>query len=195
MSALSLFVAVCVVAPQATAVEPVKVPVRVVSVRQGSVFLDVGRDAGLRAGDRLRLQPAGGSEVEVLVLAVSAEQARVSLPEGADALRVTVGTPGVAWVPPERLAGAAPAADAAHPGWTAPPEDWSQDLPLLAPARAIPSSERDTDLRGLAFLSFDQTLADSGDRSLLRGGVDLEAHNLFGRGGVLQLDVEGFVRE
>jgi hypothetical protein len=195
MSALSLFAAICVAAPQAAAAEPVKVPVRVVSVRVDSVYLDVGRDAGLRAGDRLRLQPAGGSEVEVLVLAVSAEQARVSLPEGEHAARIVVGTPGVAWVPPERLTGAAPAGDAAHPGWTAPPEEWSQDQPLLAPARAIPASERDTEVRGLAFLSFDQTLADIGDRSLLRGGVDLEAHNLFGRGGLLQLDVEGFARE
>lgn len=195
MSVPALFAVVVAVSAQSQAAEPVKVPVRVVSVRQGSVYLDVGRDAGLRAGDRLRLQPAGGSEVEVLVLAVSAEQARVTLPEGAHAALIVVGTPGVAWVPTERLSGAAAAGDAAHPGWTAPPEEWSQDQPLLAPARAIPSSERDTDLRGLAFLSFDQTLADIGDRSLLRGGVDLEAHNLFGRGGVLQLDVEGFVRE
>lgn len=193
MSALLWFAFAAV--SQATAAEPLKVPVRVVSVRPDSVYIDVGRDAGLRAGDRLRLQPAGGSEVEVLVLAVSAEQSRVSLPEGADALRITVGTPGVAWVPPERLGTAAPSGDPSHPGWTAPPEDWSTDLPLLAPARPIPSSERDSDLRGLAFVSFDQTLADIGDRSLLRGGVDLEAHNLFGRGGVLQLDVEGFVRD
>lgn len=193
MSALAWLAPALVVAVQEA--PTVEVPVRVVSVRPDSLFLDVGRDAGLRAGDRLRLLPAGGSELEVVVLAVSARQARVALPQTADAARVVVGTPGVALVPTERLAGAPPAAESAHPPWSAPPEEWSQDLPLLAPAKPISAADRERELRGLAFLGFDSTLADEGDRSLWRGGVDLEAHNPFGRGGVLQLDAEGYVRD
>lgn len=194
MSATALFVLAALVAPQEAESEAVRVPVRVVSVRPDSVFLNVGRDAGLRAGDRLRLMPAGGLEIECIVLAVSAEQARVSLPQGVELAQIVVGTPGVAWVPPARLSGVA-AEGEAHPPWSAPPEEWSSEYPLLAPARPISAAEREVQLRGAVFLGLDQTFSkDLGDRSLLRGGVDVEAQNLFGRGGVLQLDVEGFVR-
>ena len=81
-----------------------------------------------------------------------------------------------------------------HPGWSAPPEEWDEALPLLAPVQTPSKAEREVEVRGFAFLSLDQTFDEGADTSLARTGLDLEMENLFGYGGRLQLDVEAFSR-
>lgn len=101
-------------------------------------------------------------------------------------------------VPPPARSGEAQSEDEAAPQapveWSAPPEQWDSELPLLAPAKPVEPGDRDVDWRGSTYVTV-QTIDDEGaSTTLARAGLDAEVQNLFGRGGVLQLDLEAFSR-
>jgi len=216
---LSLLALVCAqpAAAQGGGEEAVlRVEVRVTSVVAGEVYLDVGRDSGLETGDRVRLLPPGAAPVEVTVVSVSSRSARARLEAPSPA--VDVGTSGEVRVPAARLAappqspGSAdpkqptvpvqgvsqdpPGAQepAQHPGWSTPPEEWNDQMPLLAPAQAKEQEQRAVTWRGFAFVDGQATFDDERDYALGRAGVDLQAQDLFAESGVLHLDLEGFAR-
>ena len=121
----------------------------VTSVAGADVYLDRGREHGLQRGDRVRLFPIGGAEIELVVRSVASRSARGEALDGASLEWVLPGTRGEYRV---RAASRRPAPEAPddtsassdepaqdepgvrHPAWTHPPEEWSRELPLLAPA-------------------------------------------------------------
>lgn len=200
---------------EATAAEPaevaeqdddVELAVVVTGVAAGSVFVDVGRDGGLEPGDRVRFEPAGRSVVIGEVRSVSSTSARVELVSGGTEL--DVGDSGSVRVPLARLealvaedAPTDPAPEGSdvpeHPPWTLTMDDWGNDLPLLAPPRGASRSEREVRTRGRYFLQGDRTWdREGGDTTSTfgRAGLDATWENLFGEGGVLELDAEIVLR-
>jgi len=195
-----------------------RVEVHVVARVGEEIHLDVGRAQGLEIGDRVRLEIPGAAPREALVVAASANWSRARL-EGLGAL-VEAGARGSVLVPAERLEtkpqGAVPASQTPattphtpqgtqpatqppvqgppHPGWSAPPEEWSKEMPLLAPLAPSEADEHPVEWRGATFLDAQATFDDGRDHSLARAGVDLEARDLFTPGGVLEIDVEAFAR-
>ncbi|QDU83308.1 hypothetical protein Pla163_04060 [Planctomycetes bacterium Pla163] len=188
--------------------EDVELGVVVTGVAGDSVFVDVGRDGGLEPGDRVQFEPAGRPVVIGEVRSVSSTSARVELVSGGNEL--DVGDGGVVRVPLARLqalvAEDAPTdpTDAAegtdvpeHPPWTLTMDEWGNDLPLLAPPRAATPSEREIRTRGRYFLQADRTWDREGGRTtstFTRGGLDASWENLFGEGGMLELDAEIVMR-
>lgn len=177
--------------------ELARIEVTVTSAVGRSVFLDRGSDDGLVPGDRVRLLPHGRAALEAEVRSVARASARAELV--LDEV-VEPGTPGEVLVPAERLraleeqrAAPAPPAVPEHPPWTAPPESWSSEVPLLAPPAAPAAAERELEMGGSTFLQLDGTLDREGDSSreaFARSGADVYWENPFGRGGRLDLDVE-----
>src|SRR5688572_5772684 len=195
----------------------VRVDVRVIAQVGGEVQLDAGSDRGLVAGDRVRLELGGAAPREAVVVATAADWSRARL-EGSGP-PIAAGTLGTLVVPAARLEREAkpaqqgpstsqapaptskqatpqaePQQGPPHPGWSAPPEEWSQDLPLLAPMQARDGEPSEVEWRGFAFLDAQTTFDDERDYGLARTGVNLEARDLFTPGGLLEIDVEGFTR-
>lgn len=86
---------------------------------------------------------------------------------------------------------------AQHPQWSAPPEEWTGEMPLLAPPQVVAQDEpadKEVEWRGYAFVDAQGTWDDGRDYYLARTGVDLEAENLLGHGGRLQIDIEAYAR-
>jgi len=199
--------------------EFVRIEVTCTAVSGNSVYLDQGRDAGLRPGDRVRMFLPEGAPRRGKVSSVSRTSARAELDGGVKGL--DIGLLGEAWIPRKRLETAeeeAKAAEdpsapvepeaesesepepepAAHPPWTHPPEEWNQDLPLLAPAHGRAPEERPRRLDGRVFTTFDWTDDQAGDaeRQTFASalGFDGRIENPFGRGGRLSFDAEAFGR-
>jgi hypothetical protein len=80
-----------------------------------------------------------------------------------------------------------------HPPWTAPPENWSSEQPLLAPAFGAQADERPREVHGRAWLDMHHT-TDSvgGTKRYFIGtlGTALRVENPFGAGGELAFDAE-----
>jgi len=160
-----------------------------------SAYVDRGRDGGLLPGDRVRFFPVGEPAFVGDVRSVSSSSARVELANGQV---LAVGTPGEVRVPAARLEAARPPEEAAeappsHPPWTRPPQEWDQDLPLLAPLDEIQPEDRATSITGRAFVQVDaiDDLEPQGTDTLYaRIGTDLRIENPFRHGGRLQLDAE-----
>jgi hypothetical protein len=190
-----------------------RVEVRVVARVGEEIYLDTGGDAGLETGDRVRLEIAGAAPREAVVVAAAASSSRARL-EGIGAA-VEAGARGFVLVPAARIERkqqepsstqapasgqdakqqeAKPQQGPPHPGWSAPPEEWNQEMPLLAPLAVKDDEPSAVTWRGHTFLDAQATFDDERDYALARAGVDLEARDLFTPGGRLELDIEGFAR-
>ena len=168
----------------------VRVELTVTRVGEREVELDGGGRAHLAVGDRIQVLPRTGAVLEGVLREVGPAWSRAELfaPAGA----VQVGDRVEARVPVDRMHGAT---EAELP-WRAPPEEWSRDLPLLAPVQTRTAADRPTQVHGRLFLQGDlgrDDLAGS-EHDLLRMGAGLEASNPFGRGGRLALDLEAYRR-
>ncbi len=172
-----------------------RVEARVTASSPGLATLDRGNDAGLQPGDRVRLHPLGAAVLEGRVEQVGARDATVRLNDPAAA--VDIGARAEAFVPADRIqepGGEAPGQPPAHAPWSRPPDEWTQDMPLLAKSQGRKPEQRPVEWSGRFFSSVDHT-TDRGsddDRSYLyaRSGADLDARNPFGRGGELRIDFE-----
>jgi len=184
-----------------------EIAVVVTALSGDDVYLDRGRQDGVRPGDLLRLLPPGHSPVFGRVKTVSRTSARARL--GRADSGTEIGTNGVVYVPASRVpkppppppeaepepeppppAFAQPVPD--HPPWEQAPESWDEELPLLAPVGARPSEERPMRVRGRAFAEVSGT-RDSGssDQSYVSSidGLSLDIENPFHRGGALDIDL------
>ena len=56
--------------------DEVRVEVHVTAVTGSDLYLDAGREQGLEPGDRVRLWPAGASQVQARIVSVSRSTAR-----------------------------------------------------------------------------------------------------------------------
>ena len=85
-----------------------------------------------------------------------------------------------------------------HPPWTAPPEEWTQSAPLLAPAHGVAPEERPRRFQGMVETSVDwsQDSSDGSKREFLSSTVGLSGRleNPFHHGGELGFDAEYFAR-
>ncbi|RMH03254.1 MAG: hypothetical protein D6702_06460 [Planctomycetota bacterium] len=196
--ALLLAATAVAAAPSAGAQEPgvTRVEARVTSASPGRVSLDRGRDAGAEPGDRVRILEIGAPPRDGRVETVSERDCIVRLDD--PAAEVEIGSRAEILVPSDRLAARAAEQGAAggerrHPGWSRAPDEWSQDMPLLAKSKGRKPEERPAEWHGRAYAGFDLTddRQGGGRRYLLaRSGADLEAANPFGRGGRLDIDFE-----
>lgn len=200
----------------------VRVAAEVTSLSGAGVYIDRGRDAHVEAGDRVLLYPPGVSSVEGVVRAVAKNSARVELLPGSPSVtigaRVEIFVPAeraAAPAPQPGNAGAGtplpPAANPAvtplgdanrapvpkpppvHAPWTHPPENWSREQPLLAPAFGPRADERPRDVHGRAWIDLhDTTDSVGGTKRYFFGrlGTDLRVDNPFGDGGELAFDAE-----
>jgi len=193
--------------------EFVRVEVQCTALAGDGVYLDQGRDSGLEPGDTLRLFASEGPVRIGKIVSLSRTSARASMNESLDGL--DIGVRGEVLVPKARLAKqapppASPSAPPAgappgpqprvieHPPWSAPPDEWNQSAPLLAPAHGVAPEERPRRFRGQLFASSDWTRDSAGDetRSFLSSslGFDGRIENPFAHGGELGFDAEAFAR-
>lgn len=199
----------------------VRVNGRVTAISGVDVYIDVGRDELVRVGDTALFFPPGVSSVEGTVRAVARHSARVELAPGSapveTGVRVEVlvprerttpkpqPTPPAPQAPPaggEKPTEPAPSAQPApapakpppvHPPWSAPPESWSSDKPLLAPAFGIAPKERPREIDGRAWIDLRDTHDDVGGSKEYffgRVGGALRVTNPFGAGGALEVESE-----
>ena len=173
------------------------VEAHVTAVSGASVYLDQGRDGGLEPGDHARAFTPGGAAVELIVRSVSRQSARCE-PVSAT-LGLAIGATVDVLVPEDRFAQAQAAqTNPVHPPWTQPSETWSADLPLLAPAQSATAKERETELHGRWYASFDGSLervSDSQRYMLATTGLALLYDNPFGMGDSIQFEGEVFYRD
>jgi len=177
--------------------------VRVTAIAGSSAYLDRGRDARIEVGDRVRLYPSGLPQFEVRVVSVSRSTARIELGGGGE---LEVGARGEVWIPAARVAVEPPRLpepatephryeprEGAPPRppvqWTRPPEEWSQDRPLLAGATAT-AKTREREWRTRLYAEWRSNGGGAEDAVLGRAGVDLRGVNPFGRDGDFHFDGE-----
>jgi hypothetical protein len=165
------------------------VALTVTAVGDRSVYLDHGRDVGLKPGVFVRLFPPGAGEIEVEVRVVSQTSARADVPIG---LAVPpVGTRGEARVvrptgdgKPAIGQGQGQGDKPAHPGWARREPPRAAGQPLLVPTYGQRPEERDATLDGRLFASYlwnrDRGGDSDSDYSLLRTGVRADATNWLG---------------
>lgn len=208
------------VEPQEERAKFVRVEVVCTALSGSSAYLDLGREAGLAPGDSMRLFPLEGPARKGRISSVSRTSARAELEGGFAGLEI--GLRGEVWIPRARLEQAArenaepsaprgtpapipaapgepaPAREPEHPPWTAPPVEWNDALPLLAPAHGLEPAERPRRFDGRAFTTFDWTDDSAGNepRQFLSStlGFDGRVENPFGHGGELAFDAELFSR-
>lgn len=194
--------------------EFVRVEVLCTALAGDGLYLDQGRASGIEPGDALRLYPPDGPARNGKIVSISRTSSRAQLGQGLDGL--DVGMRGVVLVPKRRLEASRPAAEPAapaplavapapperpapeHPPWTAPPVEWSQDTPLLAPAHGVAPEDRPRRFDGLFYTGADWTSDEAGDeaREFLSTATGFEGRleNPFGHGGELGFDAEWFAR-
>lgn len=198
--------------------DELRVPGTVTAISGVEVYIDIGRDQLVRAGDTAVFFPPGVSSVEGTVRAVARHSARVELAPGSApvevGVRVEVLVPRERAKPPpqpaptpQRPADATPNAPQppvapvtppvkpppVHPPWTAPPESWSTDKPLLAPAFGLAPEERPREVDGRAWIDLRDTHDDVGGSKEYffgRVGTAVRVTNPFGRGGALEVESE-----
>lgn len=168
--------------------------VTVVSVADRAVYLDHGRDVGLKVGMTVRLFPPGQAPIDVEVRAVSATSARAEVPPGVPP--PPVGSRGEVQVRVEVAPGGDPAnvpprpATPEHPPWERREAPRTPDQPLLVPTFGQKPEDRPATLDGRVFGSGQWSRDAAGDRSsdylYARLGVSLEGRNHLGRGEVVR---------
>ncbi|MFN0008660.1 MAG: hypothetical protein ACKVXR_12215 [Planctomycetota bacterium] len=194
--------AVILLAAIASSQELVRIEAKVVSTSGTSVYLDRGREAGVRIDDAVLLHPPGGPTVDATVRDVSKSTSRAELAPGSSS--VPAGSRAEILVPKDRIATPAipPAAEAPvpspapsppppHPGWTHPPEAWNEETPLLAPAYAAARDPEDLPAHfdGRVFWQANSTWnQENQDARYLLGsmGADLRLENPFGKSGAFE---------
>jgi hypothetical protein len=172
----------------------------ITSLSGESLFINVGRDNGVRIGDIVQFNLNNGERCQLTVDTLSASNARCLLTQQDNML--STGTKGIVFISPA----AAPAADPSPAGfgerltpllpaeaepprlpsdWTCPPEQWDLEQPLLAPPRAIAPAEREPRYHGRIFSQYLHTwnwqFVDN-QYSLARIGTDFWIDNAFRRG-------------
>ncbi|MCP3917668.1 MAG: hypothetical protein GY711_19145, partial [bacterium] len=200
-----------------------RVEARVSGISGRNLYLDRGRDAHIEPGDAVHVLPAGRPRVVAVVESVSRTGCRARLVE-ADGIaigdRAEVLVPKARFVdetpkpapspptaneqrpvrpqtdPPPAEPEPAERAVPEHPEWTHPPEEWNEDLPLLAPPESSTPEDREPRLSGRYFLGADHTWDDDQDRRYLLGrtGVDARMENPFGLGGGAKFRAEASQR-
>ncbi len=159
--------------------------------------MNIGRDAGLRPGDEVTFFPANDGIVNGTVQSVSASSGRCTILSTQNS--VDIGTRAEVLLPTDRLSleqeRSEPRSDIPeHPAWTATPQNWDENQPLLAaPAYARTAAERDLELHGRLFASYMHTLNQYDQQnqySLGRIGASMWMENPFRRGGGLYVDAE-----
>lgn len=163
-----------------------RIEARVTARVTDGFFIDAGSDDGLQPGDTGFAFPPGRARVPFEIRSVSRTVARAE-PSVPGAI-VTVDTRVELVIPANRLV---PEGDGLP--WSATPEEWDTERPLLAPATSVPPDEREQRLFGRLYTSFDTSFDREGeDREygLGRLGGDLRLENPFGRGGTLEFDAE-----
>ncbi len=215
---LLVCVALSCLARTADANADVRIEARVTAVTGTSVYIDRGRVDHVEVNDRVYFHRAVGGTVEGVVRSVAKNSARAELPPGSppiaigiraeisipeERLRPVETPPSPAEPPPPDVPAAqepppaAPTAVPAHPPWTHPPESWSEELPLLAPAFGLAPEERERRFDGRVYMransTWDQEIE---NRRYFLGsvGADVRLENPFGQGGELELDGELYQR-
>ncbi|MBL8727393.1 MAG: hypothetical protein JNM25_03105 [Planctomycetes bacterium] len=172
-----------------------QVPLRVASLRpDGSVVVDRGRRDLLQPGDRVVLTPRNGQIVQGTVIEVDDRTALVELVDRNAA--PPIGTKGHFLLPKARRA--QPTADVPLPPKVDEPapvrpgeEEWQPGMPLLGSTRPPRPEERASRIDGRVYAAADLVRTqDTWSHSLGRAGVDLDASNLRGAGGVLHVNTE-----
>ena len=172
-----------------------RISVRVSAASGDSVFLDKGCAAGIEPGNEVLLFPPGRNIAHATIQSVSRTSSRCTV--DGDSPLIEIGTRG------EVLARIVPPADGEeispptavpdHPEWTHPPENWNQDLPLLAPAGALDRNQREREIHGRVYGQYLYTWnrsAGNNQYSLGRFGTSLWIENPFYQGGELRFDGE-----
>jgi hypothetical protein len=199
-----------------------RIEVRVTAVSGEAVYLDQGREARIEVGDTVELRPPGRPLLVGRIEALSRTSSRAGFVDPPSSVRVgqrgevlvplarlrpaeepQAPVESVEPVEPEEPPGEAeppvvqegpPRPDAPeHPEWEHPPEEWDEDVPLLAPAHVRPREERPRRTTGRLYTRFSVTRDDSFEEQRFTSsitGVDLETENPFGRGGVFDLRTE-----
>ena len=173
-----------------------RLEVQVTAASGNSVYLDKGRTDGIQPGDEVILFPIGRPTVNAAIQNVSRTNCRCSVLSGTTA--IDVGTRGEVLIPADRLQQSSesnPPLDSRpdHPPWTRPPDNWSQDQPLLAPAYSQAPDERTPSFHGRMYIQYlhtwNQNYYDN-QYSLGRTGTALWYENPFRQGGTLHLQGE-----
>jgi hypothetical protein len=174
-----------------------RVQARVTATSGSSVYLNLGRNAGLQPGDEVTFFPANDGIVNGTVQSVSGSSVRCTVLSSLQ--NIDIGTRAEVLIPADRLSPDAEGKPTTrpnlpeHPPWSATPENWDLNQPLLAPAHARTANERDVLLHGRLFASYMHTLNQfdaQNQYSLGRIGASMWMENPFGRGGGLHLDSE-----
>ncbi|NUM52717.1 MAG: hypothetical protein HUU46_03650 [Candidatus Hydrogenedentes bacterium] len=172
--------------------------VTVTAVSGKSVFVDRGRNDGIRPGQVARFFPAGAGEVEGVVRGALPDTARV---EVWDDIAIPIGTQGEIGVPegtPTKPKEATKPGVPSHAPWTRQMEPQDPNVPLLSPVQRQKASDRPPEIDGRAYTQFDYTW-DRGDDRLAeyyyaRMGVTMSATNQLGWGERFQLSTQASVR-
>lgn len=182
-----LFAQICVSGTRAQATRDVAV--KVTSSSESHVYLDKGRDAGLRVGDIVVLEPRGAAPIKASITDVSRTHCRARL-EHRRAM-VALGVKGRVRVPESRLA--KPTATKPpdqrkpeHPPWTGELPREEDDLPLLAPIRGRTPADRPMRVFGRAWLRAtgrDNRFSGDNRYLLLGAGTESVVENPFAYGG------------
>ncbi len=180
-----------------------RLEVQVTAASGGSIYLDKGRKDGVAIGDLVLVHASAAGTFEALVRSVSKSSCRVELPPGAPA--VAPSDPAEVLVPLSRLqemeaegedeepAKAVPD----HPEWTASPEEWDGETPLLAAAWDRTPDEKPTRLRGRVFFTGQNTWDDEfgeNEFTSARLGTEVFIENPWKDGGEIHFDGELMLR-
>jgi hypothetical protein len=134
--------------------EPRTLAARVAAVSGENVYLDCGREAGVDVGAKVAIHTADRGMLAATVQSITRTSARCTLDGGA--VDIPVGTRADVTLGPVKPAAPAPGepgprAVPEHTPWTAPPEAWGDDRPLLVPAFSRRPEERPTQWIGRAY--------------------------------------------
>lgn len=169
------------------------------SLSGGEVRVDHGASDGLALGDLVLFYDTTRGTFGGTITELEARTAVVELER--DETSVAVGAQGRVYVPRARLkrlrTQTKPEADTTIAPWLEAEDDdgWTPDQPLLAGLAPVRPRDRSLRYGGRTMTSFLGTATDTNRSDLfLRTGADVWIDNPFGRGGTLNVDVEGNYR-
>ncbi|MCB9880954.1 MAG: hypothetical protein H6832_10150 [Planctomycetes bacterium] len=170
-----------------------RVPIEVRFVAGRNVYIEPGRDAGLRAGDRIVLEIAAGNTIRGRIESVSKTQARAVVDEARDVLVASVRGYAVLGERDEEQDEDRPEA----PPWKREAAPGDPNAPLLRLGKVTRSADRPAEWSGRVYGRADvfKNLKGAREQSnWLRSGFDVTGKNAFGNGGALRADAEFAMR-